>query len=247
MDDLLSRVLDAHGGLERWSAVDTLTAHLAVGGPFWGRRGFPYAFLEETLEIDARREHAVFTPWIAPEQTLTLDVAPERVTLQTADSQTVDSRTDPRSSYPRYEHDVFLREPSPWDRLEVGYFLGYAMWNYLTTPFLFTYPGVTAREIEPWPEDGQTWRRLQVTFPDTIATHNREQVFYYDEDGMQRRMDYSPDVAGNPLVAHYTSDPRRFGGIVFPTRRRVHRRGQAGNANLSVASITIDIHDITVA
>jgi hypothetical protein len=111
VDDLLSRVLDAHGGLERWSAVNTLTTRLSVGGPFWVRRGFPDAFLEETLEIDARREHAVFTPWIAPDQSLTFDVAPERVTLQAADGQTVDSRTDPRSSYPRYEHNVFLRDP----------------------------------------------------------------------------------------------------------------------------------------
>jgi hypothetical protein len=132
VDDLLSRVLDAHDGLERWSAVNTLTTRLSVGGPFWGRRGFPDAFLEGTLEIDAHREHAVFTPWIAPDQTLTLDVAPARVTLQAADGQTVDSRTDPRSSYPRYEHNVFLRDHSPWDRFEVGYFLSYAMWNYLT-------------------------------------------------------------------------------------------------------------------
>jgi hypothetical protein len=36
MDDLLSRVLDAHGGLERWSKVNTLAAQLTVGGPFWG-------------------------------------------------------------------------------------------------------------------------------------------------------------------------------------------------------------------
>jgi hypothetical protein len=63
---------------------------------------------------------------------------------------------------------------------------------------------------------------------------------------MQRRMDYSPDVPGNPLVAHYTSDPKTFGGIVFPTRRRVHRRSPDGIANLGVVSITIDIHDITI-
>src|ERR1700722_9185525 len=38
----------------------------------------------------------------------------------------------------------------------LGYFLGYANWNYFTTPFLFEYPGVTAVEIEPWHEAGQT-------------------------------------------------------------------------------------------
>ena len=55
------------------------------------------------------------------------------------------------------------------------------MWNYLTEPFGFTYPGVQAREIEAWNEDGATWRRLAVTFPPSNANHNPGQVFYYDE------------------------------------------------------------------
>ena len=47
MNDLLDFVLDAHGGLKRWSGVSTLTVKLAVGGPFWGQqmagwaRGYP--------------------------------------------------------------------------------------------------------------------------------------------------------------------------------------------------------------
>jgi hypothetical protein len=99
MDELLARVLYAHGGLERWSGLEALTARLSVGGPFWGLRGFPDAFLEERLELYLHREHATFTPWIAPGQSLTFDVAPERVSLLTADGKTVDSRTNPRSSY----------------------------------------------------------------------------------------------------------------------------------------------------
>ena len=55
MNDLLDFVLDAHGGLNRWSDVSTLTAKLAAGGPFWGLKGFPDAFLDETLTIDSRR------------------------------------------------------------------------------------------------------------------------------------------------------------------------------------------------
>jgi len=86
---------------------------------------------------------------------------------------------------------------------------------------------VQAHEVEPWQEDGETWRRLHVTFPDTIATHNPEQVFYFDADGMQRRMDYAPEVNGSPPTAHYTGDSKTFGGIVVPTRRRVHRRNVA--------------------
>jgi hypothetical protein len=28
----------------------------------------------------------------------------------------------------------------------------YALWGYLTTPFLYTYPGFEVQEIEPWGE-----------------------------------------------------------------------------------------------
>ena len=38
MNDLLDFVLDAHGGLKRWSGVNTLTVKLAIGGPFWGQQ-----------------------------------------------------------------------------------------------------------------------------------------------------------------------------------------------------------------
>jgi hypothetical protein len=65
-NDLLDFVLDVHGGLERWSGISALTAKLAIGGPFWGQHGFPDAFLDETLTIDTRRQHAVFTPGPPP-------------------------------------------------------------------------------------------------------------------------------------------------------------------------------------
>ncbi len=59
--------------------------------------------------------------------------------MQSAGGQVIASRSSPRSSYVGY--DLY----SPWDVLQVGYFLSYAMWNYLTTPFLLTYPGVQTR------------------------------------------------------------------------------------------------------
>jgi hypothetical protein len=46
------------------------------------------------------------------------------------------------------------------------------MWNYPTTPFLLAYPGVQVREISPWQQYGQTWRRLHASFPASITTHS---------------------------------------------------------------------------
>ena len=85
-----------------------------------------------------------------------------------------------------------------------------------------------------------------MTFPKTVANHNANQLFYYDDAFMQRRMDYSPDVTGNPPVAHYAYDHKTFDGFVFPTRRRVLLHDADGVANQAFAPITVDVSDVSV-
>jgi hypothetical protein len=240
MDTLLSSVLAAHGGLDRWQNTQTLTAHVSLGGPFWASKGWPGVLSKQTLEMDTHREHLVYTPFTAPDRRSVFDVDPERLTILDTDGHIIESRTDLRASFDGYDHST------RWDAVQVAYFSSYATWNYLTEPFLFTYPGVQAYEIDPWQEEGQTWRRLHVTFPDTIVTHSQEQTFYYDADGMQRRMDYIVDINGSVEIAHYSSDFKTFDGFVFPTHRLVHYRHPDNTADLSFASITIDFQDITV-
>jgi hypothetical protein len=238
MGDLLASVLEVHGGVDRWARVRTVTARLSIGGSFWGRKGWPEIFGDQTtLELDARRQHIVVTPFNCADRRSTVDVNPERIVVHTNDGIAVDRRDDPRASFAGYE------VTTPWDALQVGYFISYASWNYLTAPFLFPYPGVETRELEPWQEDGETWRRLHVTFPRSIATHGTEQVFYYGADLMQRRMDYAVEVNGGVLT-QYQYEPRTFRGLVFPTQRRVHRRSPDGTADQSQTSITLDLTDI---
>lgn len=100
------------------------------------------------------------------------------------------------------------------------------------------------REIEPWCEAGQTWRRLQARFPPEIATHNPGQVFYFDSLGMQRRIAYVAEVNGSTLVGHYTSRYKTFDGLLVATRRRVFRRNPDNSVTLNLPSITLDIRDV---
>jgi hypothetical protein len=242
MDELLSAVLDAHGGLQNWARTTRITARMSLGGPFWEARGWPDLYCDQTVTIDPHREHISFEPFTTNGWVSVLDVEPERVTISTAAGQVVERRLEPRSSFP----SSFVAGSTPWDAVQVAYFTSAAVWNYLTEPFVFTHPNVHAREIEPWNEGTVSWRRLAVTFPSAIANHNPEQVFYYDEALMQRRMDYSPDVTGSPPVAHYTHEPRVFDGFVFPTRRRVHLHDEHGVADQDFAPITIDIDSIRI-
>jgi hypothetical protein len=240
MDALLSEVLKAHGGLKGWSRLTRITAQLSIDRPIWVAKGWPGALAQEMVEIDLARERSVFTPFTRPGYRSVFETDPERVTIETTSGQLVDQRLQARSAFRGHVR------ATPWDRLRLGYFIGYAIWNYLMTPFLFTWPGVDAHEIEPWREAGQTWRRLHVSFPPAIATHNPEQVFYFARDGLQRRMDYVTEILGATLVAHYTSQHQDFGGFIFPARRRVFHRNPEGTSNLNLPCITIDVKSVTV-
>jgi hypothetical protein len=237
-DNLLDLAIATIGG-ELWNDLRALKIDISIGGPIWAHKGWPKdKTFDQILTVDTADEHIVFTPFTRPDQQMVFDAATDSVTMQTLDGHPVDKLEPARAGF-----KGMLRF-SPWDASHLGYFLGYACWNYFTTPFLFTYPGVVAREIESWHEAGQTWRRLVVTFPRSIATHNPEQVFYFDSEGLQRRMDYIVEINGSTLVGHYTSRYKSFGGLRVATRRRVFRRNPDNTVNLNLPSITLDIHDV---
>jgi len=97
---------------------------------------------------------------------------PECVWIEDRAGRIIAERNAPRAAFRSFRHSVW------WDALDLLYFAGYASWNYFTTPFLLTTENVETKEIEPWPENGEVWRRLVVRFPETIPTHCREQIFY---------------------------------------------------------------------
>jgi hypothetical protein len=77
--------------------------------------------------------------------------------------------------------------------------------------------GFTCEEIAPWTEQTdegrQIRRRLRVTFPADVPTHSTEQTFYFDDAGLIRRLDHTPDVVDRTVVAaHYCGAHRDFPG-----------------------------------
>ncbi|MDB5479170.1 MAG: hypothetical protein JWO83_223, partial [Caulobacteraceae bacterium] len=111
----------------------------------------------------------------------------------------------------------------------------------LTQPFLYAYPGFLTEEVEPWEENGETWRRLKVTFPDNIVSHTREQITYFGPDGLMRRHDYAVDVLGGAMGAHYIHDYREVSGIMAPHRRRVYPLGVDNQPRPEPVLVSIDI------
>lgn len=240
MSTLLDFAIAAHGGWDRWQQLNTLTAHVSIGGGMWHLKGWPDVFADARVSIDPHHQYSEYTPF--QKAGLHTLFESSRVAIIADDGNVIEERPSPREAF---EGHVVT---TPWDALHLVYFSGYAMWNYLTTPFLFKLPGFQVEEIEPWDENGETLRRLKVTFPADIHSHTREQTFYFDSVGLLRRQDYCADIMGSGATsAHYVSDHETFGGIVFPTKRRVYPTTPDNKPVLDRVLVSIDVHSVDVA
>jgi hypothetical protein len=82
---------------------------------------------------------------------------PDRVAVENESGQVLASRENPRSAFRDQAFET------PWDDLHVAYFNSYALWTYLTIPFLYCNEGF-AVEFEG------------------IAIPTSRRVFAYDEN-----------------------------------------------------------------
>ena len=234
--DLAKLAIDAHGGLDHWRQFKTASAHLINGGVLWPLKHQQGVLDDVHVRVDLREERASHWPFGAPN--LRSSVQPGRVAIETADGQAVEELLRPRESFQGHSLET------PWNRLQLAYFAGYAMWTYLNTPFLFAMDGVQTEEVEPWVENGETWRRLKVTFPPDIPTHSTVQTFYFNAEGLLQRHDYEVEVSGGTPAAHYVSEHREFSGILVPTKRRVLGRRADGTSVPDPLVISIDLSDV---
>jgi hypothetical protein len=236
MSDLATLAMDAHGGLDRWRKLKTVSARLLQSGALWKLKGQDGTLNDVHLTVDLRREWASHWPFVQANQHTSFQ--PDRVAIETSDGAVVEERFNPRESFRGHVLDT------PWDNLQLAYFAGYAMWTYLNTPFLFALPGVETEEIQPWQENGEAWRRLKVTFPASIATHSAEQTFYFDQQGLLKRHDYDVDILGGTAAAHYVSELKEFSGIILLTRHTVFGRQPDGRSVPTPLVVSIDISEV---
>ncbi len=236
MNELLALAIEAHGGLHRWEAIRSIEADLSIGGVLWDLKRLPGIFRDKTVVADTRRQHLALHPFEEGRLVFT----PERVWTEDAAGRTLEHRDQPASAFERHT------QATPWDALHAGYFNGRALWTYLTQPFLYAAPGFEVEEIEPWEEDGEVWRSLRVTFPDSISSHTRTQITRFGPDGLIRRHDYTVDLLGGAAGVNYASGYRKVDGITMPTVRRVYPCDAEGRRVPEPLLVSIDIHAVRI-
>jgi hypothetical protein len=238
MSDLLDAVLHAHGGLDKWRQFTRVQATIVTGGDLWAIKGQPQDPLPRRMTVATDREWASLRPFGADDQKTAF--SPERVAIEKLDGRVVSERSHPRKSFDGHEF------ATPWDPLQRAYFNGYALWTYLTTPFLLTLEGVSVLEIAPVEDQGESWIGLQAEFLPEIESHSRFQEFYFGEDHLLRRHDYRVDVAGAFPAVQYVTDIVEADGIKFPSKRRAYRADAQGNAIPDQLMVAIDLSDISL-
>ena len=235
MNDLLQLAVEAHGGLERWSQLTNVKASLSVTGNLWQLKAQPDALKE--IGIEAQLKHQQLTTQLIGTNRRAV-FTPDRVSIESQSGIVEEARAEPHSAFQGQ------RLETPWDNSHVVYFNSYALWNYLTIPFLYTYAGFVTEELATWQEDGEDWRALKVRFPDYIATHTREQTSYFGPDGLLRRHQYTVDVLGNAPGLNYASDYRDVSGVMVPTKRRVFSYDGEKRKIPEPLLVAIDIREI---
>jgi hypothetical protein len=235
LDSLLKLALEAHGGVKAWNRLQSLKANASIGGALWDRKQLPGFFKNTRVELKLQYQH-VITHLVDLNERIVF--TPNQISLETESGDFLDTRIDPRSAFAGQTAD------SKWDKLHAGYFCSYALWGYLTTPFLYTYPGFEVQEIEPWHEEGERWRALQVCFPDRYAAHTRTQYSYFGEDGLLRRHLYTVDVLDGAQGANYASEYRSVHGVTLATRRRVVAYDDARQKVPAPILVSIDLSEI---
>jgi hypothetical protein len=236
MSELRDLVIDAHGGIARWNKVKTVDGDMSITGGLWARKGWPDALKHVHVTAAAGKQWISYRPFIS--EGMCSSCTPDHTIIETLDGKPVKDRRNPRVAFDGHTVET------PWDDLHLAYFSGYAMWNYLNTPFIFALPGFQTEEIEPWDENGERRRRLKVAFPDHISTHCPEQIFHVNGEGLICRVDYIAPVAGGVPTAHYLDDHKDFSGIKVATRRRALRRNADGTAVPDPVFVAIDIAEI---
>jgi hypothetical protein len=235
MNKLLANAIDAHGGLERWKQFASVQADLVSGGELLDLKA-PQSPESRRVTAMMHDQQSWVTPAGGPDKRSTFRA--DRVAIETIDGRPLLSRYDPRASFAGHKLET------TWDPLQRAYFGGYAMWSYLTVPFSLAMEGVQVWDIDPIEDNGELWHGIRVVMPDRFATHSRAQEFYFGDDMLLRRQDYTLDVADGFNAANYASEVVCTSGISLATKRRAYMCNKSYRVLRDRLMIWIDMANI---
>jgi hypothetical protein len=235
---IIEEIITAHGGKDIWNSIDWIEANISARGVLFTAKHIP-VLKHILVRASAKEPHFIFEKFPEMGQRGEL-IGNEEVRILASNGKVLQSRSKPRAAFKG------LRRILWWDFLDFIYFGGYATWNYLVTPFIFLRKGFSFENLGYLPKANGTLLCFRITFPDDIPTHSRIQTFYFDNNKLLRRLDYTAEVVGTwAHAAHFCDGYRDFSGLKVSTQRTV--RPLILNHPLSSPILVgLKIHDISL-
>lgn len=235
--DLLERAIEAHGGADRYRSTPEISVRVRSSGWAFVMRFQRGALADFTGTISTSEPRTVLSPYPEPGQRGIFER--DAVRIESDSGEVMAERKNPRAAFRGLRHAIW------WDDLDLLHFAGYALWNYMSAPFMLLHPGFKIEELPPWDENGERWRRLRVLFPADVPTHSAEQDFYFDEAAILKRLDYTAEVFGSWAKAtHYCWDQKEFSGLLVATRRKAMPRRRNGRPVKAVNIVSLRFDDV---
>jgi hypothetical protein len=227
---LAQQMLETYGGEGRWRAATGVEGRLTIGGSLfrWKRRGEGH-WPSVQIRVETAGPRTRFDPIDRAGNVAVLDG--HTVRIERPDGTLVEERQNARTK--PYGRKLFA-----WDVVDIGYFFGYTMWNYLALPALLMRDDIAWSEVSA--------DTLEARFPPEIPTHSPVQRFHLDLDtGRLRQHDYTAKVFGGwAKAAHMITEHRDYDGLTAPSKRRVKpRAGDKGGPLPFPLLIWADVHE----
>jgi len=106
MNELLVKIIDAHGGMDRWHWYEKVEATIVSGGGFFALKGVPQDANPRRMTVWLHEERSSVSPYGAPDQRTMF--TPERIAIEKLDGTMVAERYAPRDSFAGHQMNT------PW-------------------------------------------------------------------------------------------------------------------------------------
>ncbi len=212
--ELRDRMVEAHGGEERWRDVRQVMACVTMGGMEFTSRFQSGPLRNVEVTVGTGSPDVAFADFPEPGQTARFQ--PCRVWVEDGTGNVIDERAAPGAVFRSIRH-WFV-----WDSLDVVYYCGMSLWQALCLPFTLLRSGCELEDLEPLEAEDRRLDRLRVVFPADVPSFAPEQVFHADVAGLVHRVDCAPRLYGSWLrVAQLLNAFETQDGLVYASRRRI--------------------------
>src|SRR3984885_5982070 len=109
MNDLLSKILDAHGGMERWNGYKRVDATIVSGGGMFPFKGAPQDPSPRRMTAWLHEERSSVSPYGDPDQRTMF--TPDRIIIEKHQGTGIVESRAPKDSFAGHQMNT------PWDAL----------------------------------------------------------------------------------------------------------------------------------